>query len=117
MRNLLLYIAIALGILAILIVLAVYVPNVSHGWFIFGGTTTFLVAFLLKMYWPVRSKWKTWPLLGLLLLVHVGFYIVLLHYVQDVPILSYFLSIPIEVMLFQSVVYKAVGVLPPKLKL
>jgi len=37
MRNLLLYVAIALGIVAVVLILATYVPSlISHGWWIFG---------------------------------------------------------------------------------
>lgn len=117
MSKLLVYVVVALGIVGIIGLQAVYLPNVTHGWFVFAGMTALLIGILTKLYWPVRKKWKAWPLLGALLLAHIVAYTALLRRISDVPILLYFLTIPLEVIVFQAVVYKAVGILPPKLKL
>lgn len=77
-----------------------------------------MACILVKLYWPVRKKsWRAWLLLGLLFGMHLAAYILLLHHLQDVPILSYVLTIATEVIVFQAIIYKLVGVLPPKLKL
>ncbi len=117
MRSLLLYIAIAVGIVAAILGLAVYAPNITHGWFTFGFMTIFLGVILAKMYWPFRKSGKVWLALGTLLLVHIGAYVALLRHFEDLPILSYFVKRPVEVMLANVITKAWLNVLPTKVKL
>jgi hypothetical protein len=117
MRSLLLYVGIALGVVAGILVLAVYTPNVTHAQFGFVFMTLILETILVRAYWPFRKSGKVWLVLGILLLIHIGAYVAVLRHVEDIPILSYFLTIPAEVMITAAITKIWLNVLPTKVKL
>lgn len=117
MRSLLLYVGIAVGLVAGILILAVYAPNVTHAQFVFVFMTLILETILVRMYWPFRKSGKVWLVLGILLLIHIGAYVVVLRRVADVPILSYFLTIPAEIMIANLITKTWFNVLPTKVKL
>jgi hypothetical protein len=115
-RDLLLYVGIAVGLVAGILALAVYAPNVTHAQFVFVFMTLILETMLVRMYWPFRKSGKVWLVLGILLLIHIGAYVSVLRYIEDVPILSYFLTIPAEVMITAAITKIWLNVLPTKVK-
>jgi hypothetical protein len=115
--TLLLYVAIALGVVAGALVLAVYDPNVTHAQVVFVFMTLVLETILVRMYWRFRKSGKVWLVLGILLLIHIGAYVVILRHVDDIPILSYFLTIPAEIMIANVITKVCFNVLPTKVKL
>jgi hypothetical protein len=117
MRSLLLYVGIAVGVAAGILALAVYAPNVTHAQFVFVFMTLILGAILIRMYWPFRRSGKVWLPLLILYLIHIGLYVVVLRRVEDLPILSYFLTIPVEVMIANVITKLCLNVLPTKVKL
>jgi len=105
------------GILYAFLVPERFWPRLTHGWFVFIFMTIFLGAILAKMYWPFRKSGKVWLALGILLLVHIGAYVALLRHFEDLPILSYFVTIPVEVMLANVITKAWLNVLPTKVRL
>ncbi len=79
--------------------------------------TVLLETILIRMYWPFRKSGKVWLLLGILLLIHIGGYAAVLRRVEDVPLFSYFLTIPAEVMIANVITKAWARVLPTKVKL
>jgi hypothetical protein len=105
------------GILYAFLVPERFWPHLTHGWFVFVCMTALLEFILIKMYWPFRRSGKVWLVLGILLLIHIGAYVEVLRHIEDVPVLSYFLTIPAEVMIAATITKIWLNVLPTKVKL
>jgi hypothetical protein len=114
LRDFVLYVTIAVGVVAAILILAVYDPNITHAWFSFFFMTFILAAVLAKMYWPVRRSAKVWLFLLFFLAIHCGAYAVLLLHVDELPSFWYVLTMPVEVMLVLVGTKICLNVLPPK---
>ena len=71
MRDALLYVGIAVGIVAGILILAVYAPHLTHAQFVFIFMTLFLETILVRMYWRFRRSGRVWLVLAALLVIHV----------------------------------------------
>jgi hypothetical protein len=116
MRDFFLYLAISVGILAIVLWLAVYEPRVTlsefHTWFGLAWFTALLAAVLVKMYWKARKRAKLWLLLTSFLAVHGLAFGILLYFVPAWPTVTYILTGSAEVVLFILIAKVTLGVLP-----
>jgi len=117
MRDLLLYVIIAVGAVAVIIGLAMYVPNISHVWFSFVGFTSLLAVVLAKLYWHVRKSAKVWLLLAFLLTVHCLCYVEILRHLSNWPAFWYVLTMPVEVIAVAAAMKICLNVLPRQVRL
>jgi hypothetical protein len=116
-RDLIIYIAIAVGIVTIGTLWAFllperYWPDLTTTWFAFIFFTAVFGIFLVKLYWSKRKMARLWLLLALLMAVHTTAYVIFLSYVQQWPAIWYLFTMPIEAMLFALIVKICLNVLP-----
>lgn len=118
-RDLLIYIAIGVGIVTVGTLWAFllperYWPHLSYTWSAFIVFTVVMGVVLAKLYWHKRRMVKLWLLLGLLMAIHTVAYVIFLCYVHSWSALWYVFTMPFEVMLFALVVKVCLNVLPRK---
>lgn len=116
-RDLILYTAIAVGIVTVgtlwaFLMPEVYWPHLTTTWFAFIFFTAGFGIFLVKLYWSKRKILKLWLLLGLLMAIHTAAYFIFLSYVHQWPAVWYLLTMPIEAMVFALIVKICLNVLP-----
>jgi len=111
-RDLFLYIVIGIALITTVLLLAVFVPNISHTWFIFVWATVFLCLFISKMYWHQRQSGKLWILLGVLLATHITLYAIAFGHFPDFSTSLFLLTVPIEIMLIAAIVKLCLNVMP-----
>jgi len=100
-RNFLLYTSVAILVAAGLVAIAGLAQSsqkMGHSFYVAGCMTALFGGILAKVYWRFRRSLKLVLVLCLVVLIHIGACITLLHHVEDVPLLLYFLALPIEVM-------------------
>lgn len=120
-RDLILYIAIGVGIVTVGTLWAFlmperYWPHLTTTWFAFIFFTVLLGIFLARFYWTHRKIVKLWLLLGALMAIHTMAYAIFLSYVHQWPALWYLFTMPIEVMLFAVIVKMCLNILPSKFR-
>ena len=115
--NLLLYSVIGIGLVTALLLLAFFLPNISHSWFIFGWATAFLCLFVSGIYWHQRKLSKLWLLLALLLIVHVSLHVIIFDRFPHVPTILFLFTVPLEIMFVAVIVKLCLNVMPGKVKL
>jgi hypothetical protein len=119
-RNFLLYTGVAILVAAGLVAtagLAQSSQKMGHSFYVGACMTALFVGILAKAYWSFRKSLKLWLFLGLVVLIHIGAYIALLHHVEDVPLLFYFLALPLELMATMLATKTFLNVLPTVRKL
>lgn len=116
MRGFLISVAIAIGLLAVIVALALWIPGVGltgfRAWFSFAFFTVLLAAVLVRAYWRARRRMKMWLLFTTFMTIHTGAYIVLLLRVTDWSALWYILTGPTEVMIFAAIAKLWLNVMP-----
>jgi len=119
LRDLLLYVLIGVGLVAIIFLLVVLVPGpgLTHAWFIFIFMTLFLGLVLVKTYWSERSQTKVWLVLALLMTVHIAAYVLALRRVGELSGAWYLLGMPVEFVAIVAIVQLCTKVLPRKVDL
>ncbi|MGB2668145.1 MAG: hypothetical protein WAK48_29405 [Candidatus Acidiferrum sp.] len=116
-RNFLFYIVIGIGLVTVVLLLALFLPNVSHAWFIFIWATAFLFLFVSKMYWHQRRSGKLWTLLALLLIAHIALHTITFEHWPQFPTILFLFTVPAEIMLVAAIVKLCLNVMPGKVKL
>ena len=110
-RDLFLYLAVGVPFVAGVVAFLVLHPNLSRAAFIFTFFTGFLIVFLVQTYWSERRSVKLWLLISMLLAVHIAGYIAFWPYVERLPTFLYVLTMPVEVMVIATIVYKCLKIL------
>src|ERR1700733_10721729 len=116
-HDFLLYIIIGIGLVTAGLLLAFFLPNVSHAWVIFFWATAFLCLFIPKMYWQHRSSVKLWALLILFLIAHIVLYAITFEHLPQFPTILFLFTVPVEIMLVAAIVKLCLNVMPGKVKL
>jgi len=117
MRTFLLYVVIGIAVVAGILALAAYAPNITHAWFSFVGFTSVLAIVLARMYWSARKSAKVWLFLAVFMVIHSGGYVILLRQGADWSGLWYVLTMPIEVMIVIAAIKICLNVMPRKARL
>jgi hypothetical protein len=110
LRELGLYIIVAIGVIAGGLALAAFT---SYEWYSFILFSALLAVVLAKMYWQARRVWRLWLLLALFMIAHTGVYVAVLQRVPNWPTISYVITGPLEIMLFATIAWFWLKVNPP----
>jgi hypothetical protein len=120
LRDLAVYAAIAIGIVALILVCAILIPDrdsTSRTWYMFFVSTGFLCFFVTKMYWNHRSSKRIWILLVVLLLIHTVVFKIVLNRVSQFPDFLFLFTVPLEIVMAGAIVKVCLDVMPQKVKL
>ena len=115
-REFFLYTAIGIGLVATVLLLAFFLPNISHTWFIFFWATAFLCLFVSRMYWHEKKSGKLRILLAFLLIGHIGIHTILFEHFPKLPTILFLFTVPLEIMLVAATVKLCLNVMPGRFK-
>jgi len=120
LRDFAIYIAVAVGIVGIILVCAIFIPDrfsISRIWYTFSVSTGFLCFFVTKMYWNHRTSKRIWILLAVLLFIHIAVFKTVLNRIGHFPDFMFLLTVPLEIVIAGATVKVCLDIIPSKVKL